>query len=357
MVERSGSFTATRRGILAGAVGVSSFAIGGRAKAATKEVVIVASPGIQGDSIKKNFFEPFEAATGIKVRSSPMEINDQWARVRAAKMGGKVPFDLLVATPPDLIEHADELAAINCSSPGIADNTLAGSCSPQAVARDFNALVVTWSKKAYPNGGPQSWTDFFDVKKFPGQRTFPDTGDRDWWVPLVALFADGVEPAKAFPMDLDRAYKKLDSIKPNVAAWWKSSDQFMQIAQGGEAVMLMAYASRAIMLAKSGGFDFTYSQGLPVVGYWAVLKGGPNTDEAMQFLDFYYGNPKAHAAISQQVNLSSNNKFMIDLVPENEKRLYASDPDNWPKIVTPDFKWIGANRARLRDRWISWLTA
>ncbi len=74
-------------------------------------------------------------------------------------------------------------------------------------------MALTWSKKAFPNGGPQSWTDFFDTAKFPGPRSLPDTGDREWWVPLAALLADGVAPDKAFPMDIDRAYKKLDALK------------------------------------------------------------------------------------------------------------------------------------------------
>jgi len=41
---------------------------------------------------------------------------------------------------------------------------------------------------------------------------------------------------KLFPLDLNRAYKKLDTIKPHVAAWWKSGDNSMQILRGGDAV-------------------------------------------------------------------------------------------------------------------------
>ena len=42
---------------------------------------------------------------------------------------------------------------------------------------------------------------------------------------MLALLADGVAPSKLFPLDLDRAFHKLDQIKPNVAVWWKTGDQ------------------------------------------------------------------------------------------------------------------------------------
>src|SRR5262249_435317 len=33
---------------------------------------------------------------------------------------------------------------------------------------------LVYRKDKFPNGGPQSWTDFWDVKKFPGSRCFYD---------------------------------------------------------------------------------------------------------------------------------------------------------------------------------------
>ena len=169
-------------------------------------------------------------------------------------------------------------------------------------------MVLTWSKKAFPKGGPQSWADFFDVAKFPGPRSLPDTGDRDWWVPLAALMADGVPRDKLFPMDVDRAYKKLDTIKKHVAAWWKSGDNSMQILRGGDAVMSMLYSSRAVPLAKSGEFDFTWNGAIRDTGNWAVLKGGPNTANAIKFLDFFVQDPSEHLPFSDEVSFDSNNK-------------------------------------------------
>jgi putative spermidine/putrescine transport system substrate-binding protein len=38
----------------------------------------------------------------------------------------------------------------------------------------------------------------------------------------IALLADGVAPDKLYPLDLDRAFKKLDTIKKNTI-WWATN--------------------------------------------------------------------------------------------------------------------------------------
>src|SRR5262249_50808791 len=58
---------------------------------------------------------------------------------------------------------------------------------------------------------PKTWADLFDTERFPGKRAF-----YKWSAPGVieaALLADGVSPDKLYPLDLDRAFKKLDAIK------------------------------------------------------------------------------------------------------------------------------------------------
>ncbi|MDQ8728494.1 extracellular solute-binding protein [Bradyrhizobium sp. LHD-71] len=347
----------TRRRFVAGALGAATLAIGGRAAAQSKEVVIATTGGLMERSLQEHFYKRFEAESGVRVRAVPIELPDQWARARAGQRSGNVLFDVVTATPPDLIQHADLLQPLDCAGmPGIVASALPKSCFSHGIIRTAGGMALTWSKKAFPQGGPQSWADFFDVKAFPGARSLPDTGDREWWVPLAALLADGVPPDKAFPMDVDRAYKKLDTIKPHVAAWWKSGDNAMQIMRGGDAVMTMVYSSRAVPLAKSSEFDFTWNQAIRDVGNWAVLKGGPNTQNGVKFLDFFVQNAKEHVAFSEKVSFDSNNREASDLVPVEERRYRPSWPDNWSKLVIADYEWVAANRNPLRERWVSWLT-
>jgi mannopine transport system substrate-binding protein len=347
----------TRRKLIAAAGALAALPAWRSARAASSEVIVATTGGMMTSSLQAHFYKRFEAETGIRVRAVPIEVPDQWARAIAGARTGNVPFDVVTATPPDLIQQADILETIDCANmPGIVAHALPNSCGPKGLIRTVGGMACTWSRKAFPNGGLQSWADFFDPAKFPGPRSLPDTGDREWWVPLAALIADGVPREQLFPMDLDRAYNKLDAIKPHVAVWWKSGDNSMQVLRGGDAVMSMLYSSRAVPLAKSGDFDFTWNGAIRDTGNWAVLKGSPNTQNAMKFLDFFVQNPAEHLPFSTDVSFDSNNKEAVAQVPPDERRYRPSYPENYEKLIIADYAWIAGERARMRERWVSWLT-
>lgn len=347
----------TRRGLIAAAAAAAVLPSVRSARAATGEVIIATTGGLMTNSLQAHFYKRFETETGIKVRAVAIELPDQWARAVAGARTGSVPFDVVTATPPDLVQHADLLQNLDCAAmPGIVANALPNGCTSKGIIRTVGGMTLTWSKKAFPNGGPQSWADFFDVAKFPGPRSLPDTGDREWWLPVVALLADGVPRDKLFPLDLDRAYKKLDAIKPHVAAWWKSGDNSMQILRGGDAVMSMLYSSRSVPLAKTGDFDFTWNGAIRDTGNWAVLKGGPNTENGVRFLDFFVQNPAEHLPFSTAVSFDSNNKEAAAQVPAEERRYRSSYPENYEKLIIADYEWIAGVRSKMRERWVSWLT-
>ncbi|BBK36918.1 ABC transporter substrate-binding protein [Allostella sp. ATCC 35155] len=353
MNEEEGKMGVSRRAILAGAAVLAALAQ--PAFAQKGEVVIATTGGLMEKSLQEHFYKRFEAETGIRVRSVPIELPDQWARAVAGARSGNVPFDIVTATPPDLVQRKDLLAKLDCAR--IEPNALPNSCFEHGLMRTAGGMTLVWSSKAFPGAkAPKSWADFFDVKNFPGPRALPETGDREWWVPTMALIADGVPADKLFPLDIDRAYRKLDTIKPHVAAWWKSGDNIMQIMRGGDAVMTMSYSSRSVPLARSGDFDFTWNGAIRDVGNWAVLKNGPNTKNAMTFLEFFVKGASEHVPFSAKVNFDSNNREAAGMIPADERKFRPSWPDNWSKLVIADYEWIAANREKLRERWTTWIT-
>ena len=70
----------------------------------------------------------------------------------------------------------------------------------------------------------------------------------------AALIADGVPMDKLYPIDVDRAFKKLEELKPHVLVWWNSGAQSAQILQDGEVDMVGAWNGRiqAAMKEKEG---------------------------------------------------------------------------------------------------------
>ncbi len=49
----------------------------------------------------------------------------------------------------------------------------------------------------------------------------------------IALLADGVAPDKLYPIDADRAFKKLDTIKKQ-SIFWTTNSQSQQLLVDGE---------------------------------------------------------------------------------------------------------------------------
>ena len=93
---------------------------------------------------------------------------------------------------------------------------------PAYMLNNTAAYVVGWNTKTFGENGPKSWADFWDVKKFPGARSLRNSPAQNL---EAALIADGVPSDKLYPLDVDRAFKKLEEIKPHINVWWTSGAQ------------------------------------------------------------------------------------------------------------------------------------
>ena len=245
--------------------------VGGGAIAQADEVVIAANGGTMREARDAAYYRPFTKLTGTKIVPFDTEIYDQWARVEAMKRTGKTEFDIVNASAADLIVHRDELQPLPCDQLPNVKKALPGACDPYAMSSHAGALMLIYNKNTFKDKPPQSWADFWDIKTFPGPRALPDSGDRAWWVPAAALLADGVKPADLFPLDLDRAYKKMDQIKPSIDVWWKTAAQMMQIMRDQEVVMTMGFSGRAYSAISDGApFDVSWDGALQDQGYLAV---------------------------------------------------------------------------------------
>ena len=144
---------------------------------------------------------------------------------------------------------------------------------PDWMGSDIYATILAWRTDKYGRSGPKSWADFWDVQKFPGRRAFHKH-------PIdmleIALLADGVPKDKIYPIDMDRAFKKLDQIKPHVQVWWTGGAQTTQMLQSGEVDMLPTWNGRAQAVIDAGGpVEIGWNQGLYALEGWVIPKGDP----------------------------------------------------------------------------------
>jgi putative spermidine/putrescine transport system substrate-binding protein len=211
---------------------------------------------------------------------------------------------------------------------------------PGFLAYDVAATTIVYSTEKYGSNGPQSWADFWNVEKFRGRRAMRrhpfDTLEE-------ALLADGVPIASVYPLDLARAFRKLDQIKPNVAIWWTGGAQASQLIKSGEVDLIATWNARAQAAIDDGAkYQIAWGQGIAVVDGLCVPKGSPKAALAKEFIKFCanaerqavfskfiaYGptNPNAfkHIAPERAVILPSNPKYVANLVLQT--------PEAWADI-------------------------
>src|SRR5262249_59389068 len=57
---------------------------------------------------------------------------------------------------------------------------------------------------------------------------------------------------RLYPLDVDRAFKKLDQIKPHIKVWRREGNQSQQLIRDGELDMMSIWNGRASELKEQG---------------------------------------------------------------------------------------------------------
>jgi len=323
----------SRRSFLAGTVGAGAVSAYGRRSAAQQESLVVASfGGSFQDNQRKAVFEPFQKATGIRlVEATGVTV----AKIRSMVVTGNVEWDCCMCATADFpyLNSNNLLEKIDYSQidPKVVAEMDPNGVNPYGMGTVFSSQVIAFSKKAFPSGNhPKSWADVWNVDKFPGPRLFPAAS---YVVQPVepALMAAGTPMDKVYPLNLQLAYEMFTKIKPHVVRWVSSSSAAPQALSDGEAVVVMANASRVSDIKKDGAaVDFVWDQGVASIGHWGVPRGAKNFKTAMKFIDFA-SRAEQHAAFSRLAPLGPVNLRAFDLLSDEIKKDLVSYPENLKK--------------------------
>ena len=322
-------------------------------------VSIRTSGGAFGEALKRNFFDPFSKATGVKVIPISASYGEMMAKTAAMAESGNVEWDIIAPQFTELQQISKYLADLgDCSSmPNIAKEGIPGTCGRWGVLYVIGGQMLCWNPEIYKDKRPQHWSDFWDVNRFPGRRGMANTGS-PWATLMFTLLADGVEPAKLFPLDLDRAFRKLDQIKSHIAVWWRTGDQSKSMWRTSDIAMSMMWSGTAYDAKLNGTpLDWTFNQAIADFGAWCILKGAPYPNAAKAFIDFYMANPESHARFAREIGYTTSNKSMSKLLTPAEKKQLVTTPEEMASIITVNAEWLGANRAKALERWTAWVSA
>jgi putative spermidine/putrescine transport system substrate-binding protein len=305
-------------------------------------------------AIQSAYVQPFTAVTGIPVQQQTWDGGIDTLRTQAKTVDDS--WDLVLVDADELATGCGEglFEKLDWSAIGGKDHYVPQAVSDCGVGGVIVNTVLAWDKDKLPVA--PSWSDFWDVAKYPGKRGLRKgvRGNLEF-----ALMADGVAPADVYKAlsttdGVDRAFRKLDQLKPYIE-WWSTEAEAAHILASGDVLMTSAPSGQIATMAgqehKNFGLQFTGS--LYELQSWAIMKASLSLRMAQQFL-YFAGMPAIEAKLLQSSGNAGLAKGLTDGLPPELGALSPANPANLTAGLKVDAAFWHDNLAKLRQRFDAW---
>lgn len=320
--------------------------------AIARDLTIIGWGGAPQDAQREAYFKPFAEEAGINV------IDDSWtggigvlrARVEA---GGDPGWDVVEAEAEEVMVGCAEglFEPIDWDQIEEKDKLI-----PEAISK-CGVGTITWSTGiAYDEDklgpGPITVADFFDLERFPGKRAIRK-GPK--YALELALIGDGVPPDQVYdvlrtPEGVDRAFAKLESIKPELL-FFESGAQSIQLLASGEAAMVLTFNARITDANETDNrnFRFIWPGSIYAVDSWVILRNSPNKELALDFIDFA-SRAEQQEIHTKQVAYGSTNMAAMENIPEEIAKELPTYGPNMEDAIALDAEFWADNIQPLAER-------
>jgi putative spermidine/putrescine transport system substrate-binding protein len=298
------------------------------------------------------FFKPFTAATGIQIRTvTPVA----YGKIKAQVQSRSYEFDMTSVNSMQWLRASREGLAEPIDWTIVKKNDL----PPNAVVADGYGITqnilghgALLSQRQISQRRSSSWADFWDVKTFPGGRSLCLSDSPRTLI--FALLADGVSRDQLYPLDIDRAFKKLDQIKPHVKVWWREGTQSQQLIRDGEVDMMSIWNARASELKQQGvPVEVVWNGAVRSTSTWSVLRGAPNRKLAWELIAF---PPRpSRSRVQHSALLRPNPSGRLCLHPKEIALQLPTYADNQAISVREDDQWEAERIVQIEQRFTQWL--
>lgn len=333
------------------ALGVSLIA----GTASARDLTVVAWGGSSQAAQREVYYRPFTAQTQIPL------LEDSWSGglgiLRSRVQAGNPTWDVVQVEADELQIGCDEglFERMDWAALGGRDAFM-----PDAVS-DCGVGAVVWSVAMTYDGSrlreaPTSWADFWNTERFPGKRTLR-RGPK--YTLEAALMSDGVPQSEVYkvlrtPEGVDRAFRRLDQLRPHIV-WWTAGAQPGQLLASGEVSMAAAYTSRMAAARRDDNRDFrvVWNGSVYAIDHWVVLRGTQNRDKAMRLVQFMTRpeNQSRFPALGMQgvTNLQAAPRVEPAVAPS-----LPTHPANMAVAVSLDVEFWVDNIEALTQRFNAW---
>jgi len=240
---------------------------------------------------------------------------------------------------------------------------VAGALGPCWVGSAVYSQVIAFDSRRFGDAQPQRLEDFFDLQRYPGPRGLREGPKFNL---ELALIADGVQPWRVYsilstPEGVNRALRKLDTIKKSIV-WWRRVAEPAQMLRDGRIAMGTTLNARVFDHDTEPKIRTIWDGQLYQLDVFGIPKGSPKKKLAVDFIRFATAPapladearylPYGPARLSAIALIKPNPENQADMrpylptAPVNFSRALAVDPDWWAKYGP-----------QLQARWTAWRNA
>ena len=292
-----------------------------------QDLKIYTGSGAYKISQTKAFFEPFEKTTGTKIEvfseHNGLDLLKNWFGQSSAH-GDVINLTSYEAEQACdkgwLVSFQEQDIAPGADGSPIMKDFLGNSLMDCAVPNvAWSALMVVKHTK-FDKQKPRSWADFFNAKKFAGQRSLKKSAR---FTLEMALLADGVAPSQIYDelatiKGQKRAFGKLDTIK-DLIVWWETGQQAIDNLGLKDVSMGTSTNGRLFNAMIADGLDVTlvWQGQIYDYDYWGIPLKTAHRDQAMAFVKFAT-TPEQLAAQSSWMPYGPMRASALKFVKEHE---------------------------------------
>jgi putative spermidine/putrescine transport system substrate-binding protein len=316
-------------------------------------VVYTGFGGSGQEAATKAWFDDFSDSEGITVnQDDPTD----YAKLQQMVKADAVTWDVVQGGTDYGVEDNETLTDIDCTVVACDEFTGAFPVYSQAVPLYIFSYVLAYNTDTFSDAAaPTGFSDLFDTDTYPGKRAV-DGANGLIGLLEAALLADGVARDALYPLDVDRALTKLDTIKDDLVFYQDAQECITNVASGEDALG-MCYNGRVTLAAEEGQpIDIAWGQQIQFCDYVFIPKGAPDEQNAQKLIA-YIASAEHAGDIADAIpyapanpSASASGKYADDVPTANE--LTGDDAP-----ITPDMDWWNANREDVLEKVTEWMGA
>lgn len=334
----------------------AALALAGTA-AQARDLTVVSFGGNFQDAQRELFFKPFAEQLGKPVLDEAWE--GGYGVLQAKVKAGAPNWDVVQVEAEELaLGCADGIyEKLDWDKLGGRDRYIDGATSDCGAGHIVWSVAIAYDGNKLTDVKPESWADFWDVQKIPGKRALRKSAK---YALEAALMADGVAVDELYdvlatPEGVDRAFAKLDELRPNLV-WWEAGAQPLSMLQTGDVVLASVYNGRVAGLNRTEGtnLQLVWNQSIYAVDSWVILAGAENKDDGMDFIAFANA-PERLSKLPEHVAYGLPVKEAAEMVPAEFAPDLPTYADNLAVSVNLNVDYWVDNSEELTERFNAWV--